>query len=401
MNEIALNDSVILIVDDQEPNVDILTGLLEYQGYTHIISTTDSRQVIDLVRAHEPDLILLDLLMPHLTGFEVLQLLREEVTAQNYLPVLVLTADITAETRKLALTNGATDFLTKPFDLIEVGLRIKNLLATRMLHKQLQSQNQLLERKVKERTQELERSNRELMAAKEKAEESNRRKLQFFINISHEIRTPLNGIMGFAPFIVSPEVKQADKAEYLEFLNASCSRVMDTITDYMDMSLLVSGNMKAEFQPTSIDSVCQRLVTQFQRACLKKNLELITRHPDLPAGFTFSTDSQLLIKAIAHLLNNAVKFTDAGSITLSCELMGDQLLFYITDTGVGIEKELQDHMFDVFMQGNIATTRNYEGSGLGLSISRGICQLLGGNLSIESEVKKGTKVTLTLPVEGH
>ena len=124
MNESSLLNSVILIVDDQEPNVDILTGLLEFQGYTRVVSTTDSRQVMDLVKAHKPDLILLDLLMPYLTGFEVLNLLKAYLTEQGYLPVLVLTADVTTETRKLALSNGATDFLTKPFDLIEVGLSI-------------------------------------------------------------------------------------------------------------------------------------------------------------------------------------------------------------------------------------------------------------------------------------
>lgn len=398
MNENALYNSVILIVDDQEPNVDILKGLLEFQGYTRVIATTDSRQVIDLVREHNPDLILLDLLMPYITGIEVLQLLKKELSAQSYLPVLVLTADITTETRKQALTNGATDFLTKPFDLIEVGLRIKNLLATKLLHKQLQDQNVVLEEKVKERTRELELSNQELILARDKAEESNRLKTAFLTNISHEIRTPLNGIMGFAPFIVSPDVSQTEKEEYLEFLNASCIRLMDTITDYMDMSMLVSGSMKADLKPASVEMVCERLMMHFKQACEKKNLKLITLHPELPAGFTFKTDSQLLMKAITHLLNNAVKFTDTGSITMSCELIGDQLLFHIADTGIGIEQEVQEHMFDVFMQGNIATTRNYEGSGLGLSISRGICLLLGGNLTIESELNKGTKVTLSLPV---
>lgn len=401
MNENALYNSVILIVDDQEPNVDILKGLLEFQGYTRVIATTDSRQVIDLVREHNPDLILLDLLMPYITGIEVLQLLKKELSAQSYLPVLVLTADITTETRKQALTNGATDFLTKPFDLIEVGLRIKNLLATKLLHKQLQDQNVVLEEKVKERTRELELSNQELILARDKAEESNRLKTAFLTNISHEIRTPLNGIMGFAPFIVSPDVSQTEKEEYLEFLNASCIRLMDTITDYMDMSMLVSGSMKADLKPASVEMVCERLMMHFKQACEKKNLKLITLHPELPAGFTFKTDSQLLMKAITHLLNNAVKFTDTGSITMSCELIGDQLLFHIADTGIGIEQEVQEHMFDVFMQGNIATTRNYEGSGLGLSISRGICLLLGGNLTIESELNKGTKVTLSIPVGTH
>jgi len=398
MNESSILNSVILIVDDQEPNVDILTSLLDYQGYTRVISTTDSRQVIDLVRTHKPDLILLDLLMPYLTGFEVLQLLQKEQTDQSYLPVLVLTADVTTETRKLALTNGATDFLTKPFDLIEVGLRIKNLLATKQLHKQLQNQNQLLEDKVKERTQELVLSNQELIRARDKAEESNRLKTAFLNNISHEIRTPLNGIMGFAPFIVSPDVSQHEKDVYLDYLNLSCNRLMDTITDFMDMSLLVSGSMKAVYQEVSIDTICTKLVAQFGNACNKKGLSLLTQHPELPVDFTFTTDPQLLTKALIHVMNNAVKFTNSGTVTIGCDLQDTNLVFRISDTGVGIAQEIKQHIFEAFMQGNVATTRNYEGSGLGLSIAHGICELLGGSLQIESEPDQGTTVRLTMPL---
>ncbi|MBI3914241.1 MAG: response regulator [Chloroflexi bacterium] len=157
-----LMDSKILIVDDQESNVLLLEQILTRDGYTNLKRTTDSREVLPLYHAFQPDLILLDLAMPHLDGFEVMQQLRGVTPSETFLPILVLTADITPEAKKRALTEGAKDFLTKPFDQIEVLLRIKNLLGTRALHVQQQKQNEILEEKVRERTAQLTKSNAEI-----------------------------------------------------------------------------------------------------------------------------------------------------------------------------------------------------------------------------------------------
>jgi putative two-component system response regulator len=145
----------ILIVDDQPPNVRLLERLLQQAGYTDLHSTTESRQVSGLAMTLRPDIILLDLHMPEMDGFAVLENLRAILPPDDYLPILVLTADVTVQTKQRALMLGANDFLTKPFDMIEVILRIRNLLATRLLHQQLQQQAQLLEVRVKERTEEL------------------------------------------------------------------------------------------------------------------------------------------------------------------------------------------------------------------------------------------------------
>jgi cyclic di-GMP phosphodiesterase len=151
-------DARILIVDDEEANVKLLERVLSIAGYQHVVSTTDPRQVLDLVPTFQPDLILLDLLMPHLDGFAVMDWLRSEIPDDSYLPVLVLTADATTETRRRALAGGARDFLTKPIDVDEVLLRIANMLDLRFLHLQLQGEKGALEERVQERTQELEGS---------------------------------------------------------------------------------------------------------------------------------------------------------------------------------------------------------------------------------------------------
>lgn len=164
MTETGPHDARVLIVDDQEPNVKLLEAMLRHAGYVNLKSTTDSRQVLALYAQWQPDLILLDLVMPYLDGTAVMKQLEPHIREGDYLPILVITADITPEAKRRALAGGAKDFLTKPFDPVEVLLRINNLAQTRSLHLQLENQNKRLEDKVRERTSELEQKLRELTA---------------------------------------------------------------------------------------------------------------------------------------------------------------------------------------------------------------------------------------------
>lgn len=156
-------DASILIVDDQEANIDLLEMFLDEESYTNYFSISDSRRVLETCKERDPDLILLDLHMPHLDGFEVMEQLRAYIPAHVYLPILVLSADITPVAKQRALKSGARDFLTKPLDDVEVLLRIHNLLETRFLHLDLQNYNEALEDRVRERTTELETARNLLM----------------------------------------------------------------------------------------------------------------------------------------------------------------------------------------------------------------------------------------------
>ena len=164
MNARAIENMHILVVDDQPLNVALLQKILSNAGFTRVDSTTDSLEVEGRLRQELPDLILLDLLMPGLDGFGVMERIAPVVeAAATYLPILVLTADASPETKRRALAAGAHDFLTKPFDPTEVELRLRNLLATRSLHLQLRGHAELLELKVQERTRELEEARLEIL----------------------------------------------------------------------------------------------------------------------------------------------------------------------------------------------------------------------------------------------
>ncbi|HEY1189840.1 MAG TPA: response regulator, partial [Gemmata sp.] len=145
----------ILVVDDSESNASLIIGILRVSGYTSYRAVTDSRQVLETVQEYRPDLVILDLQMPYLDGFAVLDLLRPVLAQDPFLPVLVITGDVQPQSRRLALASGAKDFLSKPLDVAEVALRVRNLLETRMLYQQLRNQNQHLEEEVRARTTEV------------------------------------------------------------------------------------------------------------------------------------------------------------------------------------------------------------------------------------------------------
>ncbi len=163
MAEPAVHEGRVLIVDDEAPNVLLLERILQRAGYSQLRTTTDPRHVLPLFLEFRPDLVLLDLHMPHLDGFAVMEQLRPRIQADDYLPILVLTADITSQAKKRALSNGAKDFLIKPLDATEIVLRIHNLLETRFLHLQLRRHNLVLEEKVRDRTVELEEARLEIL----------------------------------------------------------------------------------------------------------------------------------------------------------------------------------------------------------------------------------------------
>ena len=171
MTETDLTNSKILVVDDQPANARLVEKLAERAGFTSVTSITDPRAAVEHVRAHRPDLLLLDLQMPHVDGYRLMELLRGVPEATD-MPILVMTADATPEAKRLALSTGANDFLAKPFDPVEVGLRIKNLLQMRWLQAQLRNQNERLEVQVRERTAELWQSIQRLERAESDLERS-------------------------------------------------------------------------------------------------------------------------------------------------------------------------------------------------------------------------------------
>ena len=389
----------ILIVDDQQSNIDILVDLLDMLDYENVEQTTSPENALEWCRKKYYDLILLDLMMPKINGFEFMEQLKTFLPENYFQPIIVLTADVSVEARKNALLGGASDFITKPFDLTEVGLRIKNLLYTKYLFQQIQDQNIMLEEKVKERTFRLEKLNEELVLAKDKAEAGDRLKTAFMQNISHEVRTPLNGILGFAEIMSDPSFENEEKEMYKPLLQASCDRLINTITDYMDISLIASGNMEVRFSTIHINDLFSDYKDKYYELCLSKKLEFEYLPPADNQNLTIETDPEFFKKIITHLLDNAIKFTSTGFVKFGWEIKGNNFGMFVRDSGKGIADEAKSSIFNVFEQENLSLTRSHEGSGLGLSIIKGLLSLLGGQISFESEKGVGSVFYVTIPLK--
>ncbi|MBI5726687.1 MAG: response regulator [Ignavibacteriales bacterium] len=386
--------SNVLIVDDQQSNIDVLKGLLNHEGYTNYFSTTDSRMVVPLFKEFKPDILLLDLNMPYMNGFEVMKQLKTLIKPNAYFPILVLTADINAESKLMALASGASDFITKPFDLIEVDLRIKNLLKVGYLYQQLENQNQVLDDAVKNRTIELEKSNHDLSTALEKAKEMNRLKTNFLANMSHELRTPIIGINGFAE-LLRAEIADPELKEMAENIFKSGSRLAITLNLILDLSMLESERVVFDIKEIDLASEISVAFRRFFEAANKKGLSLKSTFSH--AGIILETDEMAFQSILNNLIGNAVKFTYEGFVAVDISRKSDYIEIKVTDTGIGISKEFHNIIFEEFRQVSEGLNRNFEGTGLGLNITKKLVERLSGSISVESELGKGSTFVVKLP----
>lgn len=238
----------------------------------------------------------------------------------------------------------------------------------------------------------------ELLASKQKAEESDRLKTVFLQNISHEIRTPMNGILGFIELLNKDDVVEKDKKNYMDIVTKSGHRLLNTINDVIEISKIESGQISLHFSNVNIGELMTDLYEFFKKQANEKGLKLIYNNafPEEKMPY-IETDKSLLEKILVNLLRNAVKFTSEGSVEFGHYKEKDQLIFYVNDTGCGIPAERHEAVLERFVQSDLNLTRAHEGSGLGLAIAKAYVELLGGKIKLESEINKGSKFYFNIP----
>lgn len=237
-----------------------------------------------------------------------------------------------------------------------------------------------------------------LRLAKEKAEASDRLKTEFLNNISHEVRTPLNGILGFAEIVSHHDISEEEKKESLTMLFESSDRLIKTITNYMDISMITSGSIyvnKKDFIPVHI---LREIFNNFESVCLNRELKLFLKIPEQSEELCINSDQEIFRKIISHFLDNAVKFTESGSINFGFKPKRGNLEFFVKDTGIGINPDSFNSIFDRFVKEGQGQYKVTEGSGLGLSIAQGMAQAIGGKIRLESESGIGSCFFLTIPI---
>ncbi len=242
-------------------------------------------------------------------------------------------------------------------------------------------------------------SQKDLIKAKEHAEENDRLKTAFLANMSHEIRTPMNGVLGFTDILKDPSLTHEKRETIINLIEKSGHRLFNLINDLIDISIIESRQVSLNYSPIDVKMECETLAAIFQREAIEKKLMISFLPPEKPVGLEFITDKNKMVSILSNLLKNAIKFTEQGEITFGYTLDEGMIRFFVKDTGIGIPPEKQKAVFDRFVQADNRISRGYEGVGLGLSIAKAYVDILGGEISLLSEVDKGSEFFVTLPLK--
>ena len=250
------------------------------------------------------------------------------------------------------------------------------------------------------------RIEKSLIIAKEKAEEADRLKSAFLSNMSHEIRTPMNAILGFSGLLTDSGTTAEERDEYIDIIKERGNDLMRIITDIIDVAKIESGQLTISIKDCRINQLIEDIFTIFKQSQEKqdqKGVELKTSIARSDRDFTILTDPQRLRQVITNLIENALKFTEKGTVEFGYTIkevsgMDKSIEFFVQDTGIGIPAKMQTIIFERFRQADDTPTRKYGGTGLGLTICKNLVHLMGGELRLESEVGKGARFIITLPL---
>ena len=401
-NKTEENKGNILIVDDTPENLQVLSATLLDRGYK-VGGVINGKMAIRAARAGSPDLILLDIKMPEMDGYEVCMQLKAEPKISE-IPVIFISALDEVLDKVTAFQVGGVDFITKPFHIAEVLARIEHQLTIQRLKKQLLDRNTELQQEIIERKK-----------AEEAAAAASLAKSQFVANMSHELRTPLNAILGFTEVMSRDSFLGHENLENLRIINRSGQHLLELINDVLDLSKIEAGIIALDERSFDLYQLLDTLEGMFQIQAETKNLQLnFFVEPDVPQYI--KTDEKKLRVCLINLLGNAIKFTlDGGRIWLRVSVESKQqlaaseiypnstsgeqflILFEVEDTGVGIAAAEIDTLFDAFVQTE-AGRNAADGTGLGLTITKKYVQIMGGDIGFKSVLGEGTSFKFNIRV---
>jgi two-component system sensor histidine kinase/response regulator len=371
----------ILIVDDVMDNLDLLAEMLKKQGHAVRIARSGS-EALDVIHAEPPDLVLLDILMPGMDGYEVCERIKAD-SATAEIPVIFLSAHAETDDILRGFDVGGVDYVGKPFQFREVAARVNNQLALSQQRKRLVQQRE------------------EIVALRERDkrqfEQLNAMQERFLHATAHDLKNPLTTISLYVQMLEA-EASQADSDDLRQIaggIRQSSEKMRTLITDILDLAQMQIG-LELQFFPAEIQTVIREAASNFDLIAAEADVTLTLNLPDEPV--TLSLDVQRMERVFDNLLSNAIKYTPAGGeVTVSLDVTDDTVQVRVRDTGIGIPEDDLPHLFEAFYRIRTKTHQKQSGNGLGLAIVRAIIEQHNGQIDAQSVPGEGSVFTVALP----
>lgn len=390
--------SLVLIVDDVKTNVEFISDIFSSFDYIESIGITNSEETLKIAIDQKPDLILLDISMPRMDGYQVCHKLKENASTAD-IPVIFLTARVLKDDIIKGFEAGAVDYIAKPFNLTEMIARVKTQLELRNNKMELLEINEKLEQKIEERTRQLVELNSTLSEANDKLNKANIAlssldcaKNEFIAHINHELRTPLNGIVGYTSLLEEADLDDESR-NYLNSINTLISRlikVSETSLIFTELQTIDHKIKLGEIKLSDFIGACN-----CQHEIREKELDVeYINFDSLP---TVLGESRLIKACFSIILDNAVKYSpQKGKIAITGNNYSEKVAITIQDEGPGISETARTSLFELFTADNLKYKAH--GFGIGLATAKLIMKLMEGKIGIENNSVKGASVTLEFEV---
>jgi len=377
----------VLVVDDEPRNLEVMGAFLEAQGW-QVVTAEDGEGALAAVAAEGAlDVILLDVMMPAPDGFEVCRRLKSD-PATAFIPVVIVSALKGVADRIAGAAAGADEFLSKPFDPVELVTRVRALLRGKRYHDQLQGYTAQLEQRVAERTAELERAVAKLRGL-------DRLKSEFIANVSHELRTPLLHVKAYVDLLsdgaLGPLTPQ--QAEGLAVAQGAVARLEHAVDDIVDFNSL--DEQRLTLAPVQVTEICQSVIEAYTASPARRDLNVrLTHDADVPLVLG---DRAALTRVLRHLLDNAAKFGPPTQVVVvSVARASDRVRVAVRDQGPGVAMKDRARIFEVFYQVDGSSTRAGGGLGVGLALVKRLVEAHGAHVTVTGELGHGSTFAFEL-----
>jgi signal transduction histidine kinase len=353
---------LILIIDDIPENIQMLLNILKKKDYRFAVATS-ADEAFNSIDAERPDLILLDIILPKINGYEICERLKSDVLTAD-IPVIFLTVMDDVEDILHGFKMGASDYISKPYNELIVVARIENQL--------------------------------KLSTTRKKLKETNDTKNKIFSIIAHDLKNPFSNIVSFSNLFIQRlgNLSLEKQENYLHAINNDAEAGLNLLENLLLWSRTLNGSIELDKIQLNLHEVVEESLNLVKVSAEQKNNTIQNR---VPEGFIIHSDRIILSTIIRNLLSNSIKFTENGKIIIDLEQKTDRFFLVFEDTGIGMDGDVLSKLFQMNAHYTTRGTREEKGSGLGLLIVKEFVDLLNGDISVESEPNKYSRFVISLP----